>query len=246
MDGDGLARGQDGLTDISGNIYLNKKCRNCDCELTIHNAAKTYKKKECYRSLCISCRTKQVTKQLTGNPKRHEYMRKYIRRIGKVKEYPCETCSALCYKKYARAFCSDKCRFMAYVNKDDTGCWLWTGSKLNKGYGCFGIKNKKSRIASRTAYELFKGPIEGKLFICHSCDVPSCVNPDHLWAGTHMENMMDMIDKGRQSSRLTPIQVHELRKLKEKGYDRKRLADMFNIAVGTVDGIVRRKRWRHV
>jgi len=180
-------------------MTLYKECKHCKVQLTVDNAAK--KNKHSYRNECKKCRSNKVSKSFVGNSKRQAYMRNYIRKIGLVKEYPCEMCSKLCYKKYARAFCSDECRFMAYVDKKET-CWLWTGTTNIKGYGKVCFKNNKTAIASRVSYELFKGPIINGMFICHTCDVPNCVAPHHLWAGTHMENMQDMMNKGRHYSQI--------------------------------------------
>ena len=87
---------------------MNKQCKKCDCVLTINNAAK--KNKKYFRNICKKCRSKEVMAFNKDNDKRKAYMREYIRRIGRVKQYPCEHCGKLCYKKYAKAFCSDKCR----------------------------------------------------------------------------------------------------------------------------------------
>ena len=222
---------------------LNKNCKVCDIELTTDNAAK--KNSKYFRNECKKCRSKAVTISMVGNPKRQKYMRDYIRKVGIVQEYPCETCNKLCYKKYERAFCSDMCRFMAYVDKQES-CWIWTGAKNKQGYGqlCFG--NKKKTVASRVSYELFKGPIENGLFACHLCDVPSCVNPDHLFLGTHQENMIDMTEKGRQYSKLTPKDVLNLRSLWEKGYSNSKLCEIFNLTAGCVSNIIRKRIWKHV
>lgn len=231
-----------GHTDNGGNIK-DKKCKDCLIQLTIDNAAK--KNKKYYRNQCKKCRSCVVSKSHVGNVKRHAYINKYVRRTGKVKQYPCELCSTLCYKKYARAFCSDKCRFMAYVEKSDD-CWIWKGGINRRGYGKFSFLEKKSAIASRVSYELFKGPIEKEKYVCHLCDIPLCVNPDHLWIGSHVENMLDMIEKERQHSKLLPMDIIKIRKLWEQGSSNAKLCEMFNITSGTVSSIIHRRIWKHI
>lgn len=79
-----------------------------------------------------------------------------------------------------------------------SGCWLWPVTMLDtNGYGQMRVFGKLVRV-SRLVYELYYGPIGNGLFVCHKCDTPSCINPEHLWLGTAMENMQDMIAKGRQ------------------------------------------------
>lgn len=169
-------------------------CKECKCKLTEENAAK--KNRKYFRNICKKCRSKEVARYNTGNEKRKKYMRVYARRKGIVKEYPCEYCDNLCYKKYKRAFCSDKCRFLSYVTKTKT-CWLWTGAKIRRGYGRLCFKGCKTCAAHRVAHILFIGEIPAGMLVCHSCDNPSCVNPEHLWIGTHRDNFNDMIKKGR-------------------------------------------------
>ena len=88
------------------------------------------------------------------------------------------------------------------VKIDDNGCWIWQHTVNEKGYGLMWIykpgkhKGVKTR-AHRVSYETFKGPIPEGKYICHSCDVPSCINPNHLWIGTALQNSHDMIAKGR-------------------------------------------------
>lgn len=84
--------------------------------------------------------------------------------------------------------------FFKRVNKTDN-CWLWTGS-IRNGYGLFS-HNLKTISAHRFSYEIHKGPIPNGLIVLHSCDVPNCVNPEHLSVGTHLDNNRDMISKGR-------------------------------------------------
>lgn len=86
-------------------------------------------------------------------------------------------------------------RFWSKVQKTD-GCWLWQGATTGAGYGGFNIKGDLIG-AHRVAYELTFGPIPDGLLVCHTCDVRHCVNPAHLFLGTHTDNMQDCKTKGR-------------------------------------------------
>lgn len=86
-------------------------------------------------------------------------------------------------------------RFFQKVNKTES-CWLWTGALNSRGYGSFRF-NGKSESAHRYSFRYFNGEIQPGMIICHKCDVPACVNPQHLWEGTHLDNNQDCIAKGR-------------------------------------------------
>ena len=105
----------------------------------------------------------------------------------------------------------DIARFWSYVEKQPNGCWMWTSSRWPNGYGFFSIRtNGKSMStgAHRAAWMIVNGPIPDDLQVCHSCDAlcepgdrsyRKCVNPDHLWLGTNLENRRDSVAKGRQA-----------------------------------------------
>jgi len=78
----------------------------------------------------------------------------------------------------------------------DDGCWLWFGPKHAQGYGHLKIAGRM-RMAHRLMYEYFYGIAPGKWKVCHTCDTPACVRPNHLFLGTQLDNVHDCIAKGR-------------------------------------------------
>lgn len=97
---------------------------------------------------------------------------------------------------------SENERFLAKTIKgaNPGDCWEWTGSKYRGGYGHFRIKvdgEWKMVKAHRYSYAYYKGGYDASLFVCHKCDNPGCVNPDHLFLGTAQDNVTDMVKKNR-------------------------------------------------
>jgi hypothetical protein len=140
-------------------------------------------------------------------------------------------------------------RFWVKVDRSDPDrCWHWKASTRN-GYGIFCI-GAREVYAHRYAHMLTNGPIPDGLSILHACDVPACVNPRHLRAGTNTENAQDRVDRNRlprgenhPASKLTDSDVIAIRAATEPNRD---LAKRYGVARQTIDDIRALRRWKHV
>lgn len=155
-------------------------------------------------------------------------------------------------------------RFWSKVQKTD-GCWLWIGARFRgrKGqlrYGMFAVNRYPVR-AHRFSYELHYGPIPESVKVLHRCDNERCVRPDHLWLGNQLENIQDMVDKGRQGeggkghthashfgekspiAKLTDTDVLTIRRSNSSQRD---LADAYGVGRTTIRHILERKTWKHL
>lgn len=149
---------------------------------------------------------------------------------------------------------ADKDRFLRKV-KQGEGCWLFTASLNRLGYGQFGISGKVHK-AHRVAWRIFQGEIPAGMSVLHKCDVRNCVNPDHLFLGTQLDNMRDCKAKGRlvlpaprhgeqnHMSKLTQEQVTEMREHKKKtGHGCKLIAKTYGVSAMTVYRAVTGQSW---
>lgn len=134
----------------------------------------------------------------------------------------------------------------------DTGCWEWTGGTVTGGYGSFYFEGKNRR-AHRVSYEVFCGQIPDGFDVCHHCDNPPCINPEHLFVGTTAANIADMFAKGRNScvrgseqhlSKLSEADVVAIREA--KGFLLRELAVKFGVHVSVISKIRKGKIWSHV
>jgi hypothetical protein len=140
-------------------------------------------------------------------------------------------------------------RYVAVADADD--CWLWQGS-TDMRYGTFRIGRKMVK-AHRLAYEQTHGPIPRGYEVCHRCDTTLCVNPQHLFIGTHADNMRDRNEKGRLAygermgiARLKDADVRRIRQLAAEGTLQREIASLFGIDSGHVSKIVNRRAWRRL
>jgi hypothetical protein len=131
----------------------------------------------------------------------------YLARVSHIKKGRTKFCSFSCAGKSNAAIRTQNlphpdilfaAKVLTRENPDD--CWLWTGSLDLKGYGTVRRRGKTAR-AHRVAYQLWVGDIPNGLHVLHRCDLRSCCNPQHLWLGTHADNMRDMATKGRVVTR---------------------------------------------
>jgi hypothetical protein len=145
-------------------------------------------------------------------------------------------------------------RFDAFWRLYASGCHIWIGGRQHK-YGAFRWGPGRSVRAHRAAWELHRGPIPDGLDVLHTCDVPLCVNPDHLWLGTHVDNNRDRDMKGRTgaprgekspNAKLTAAKVQEIRFRYDLGELQKDLAREFGVNQTAISSITRRRTWAHV
>lgn len=138
--------------------------------------------------------------------------------------------------------------FWAKVNITD-GCWLWTATTNNKGYGNFKF-NKKYVGAHRASWMIHNGPIPKGKFVLHTCDNPPCVNPDHLFIGTNEDNLKDMAKKGRSTRGEKNVNavLTEERVIAIRADIRTQdaIAAAYNISQRQVSRIKRKLNWAHV
>lgn len=133
-------------------------------------------------------------------------------------------------------------------------CWPFQGSIYSHGYGVFHFSLPfigRTRVrAHRFAWLASRGPIPAGQDVCHRCDVPHCVNPDHLFIGSHAENLRDAIHKGRKRTwgkqKLNAEQVQEIRALCAGGLSQRDAGARFGVAKNTVSQIITGKTWSHL
>lgn len=136
-----------------------------------------------------------------------------------------------------------------FIPVTETGCWIWLGGIDRKGYGYMSGNAK----AHRVSFEFHKGDIPTGLSVCHKCDVPSCINPSHLFIGTTADNMADKKRKNRCAvgekhgmSRMTDDQVRSIRLMKRSGINQLKIAESVGVNRCAVGEVLRGCTWKHV
>lgn len=145
-------------------------------------------------------------------------------------------------------------RFLDKVYYSIDGCWYWTASGYTNGYGQMNIDGK-NWSAHRLSFTLHHGKIPSRKLVCHSCDNRLCVNPDHLFLGTHKDNTHDMIVKGRKprfvgeaasSSKLKDVDIPIIRSLRQSGMTLAAIAERFDVRWQSIQCVVIGKSWKHI
>lgn len=129
-------------------------------------------------------------------------------------------------------------------------CWEWQGARQLAGYGRFTLEDGRLGLAHRASYELHYGPIPEGMFVCHTCDNPACVNPAHLWLGTHQDNMDDRTAKHRHRSgdthprsKLTADDVENIR-ANRMNLTGQEMAALYGVANTTISAVLNRQNWK--
>ena len=151
-------------------------------------------------------------------------------------------------------------RFWRLTEKT-SGCWNWVGAKTNAGYGVMCLKGQARYVyAHRYSFELHGGKLFPGVYVLHKCDIPSCVNPDHLYAGTQSDNLRDSWRRsGRvpagfcnrpgelnHQAKLTVDVVQKIRSLAGEGLRHRDIAVEVGVHQTTVSRVIGRRTWAHV
>lgn len=192
---------------------------------------------------------RRLTLELSGNDM-----------LGNVRSHVPTCGNKLCVNP-AHQVCGDVARFynsIVKLSEKRGSCWVWQGAHDKDMYGIHRVsyKDRKPVEVRATHYSWFihTGFMPKALYVCHKCDHPYCVNPDHLFLGTNQENTQDRHQKGRDAkgihngggTKLTDDMVREIRQLRREGATLLQLADKYDVVISRVSAICRLESWKHV
>ena len=137
---------------------------------------------------------------------------------------------------------TEESRYWSKVATGD-GCWEWTGARRGRGYGMF-WSEVLTVSAHRWMWERTSGVIPARMDVCHRCDNPSCVRPDHLFLGTRAENVQDMDRKGRRACKLTADQAAAIREDVRVGVRVSELMTRYGVSDSAIRDILHGRHWK--
>jgi len=170
----------------------------------------------------------------------------------------CRACGYL-YRGAVCNLCKQKSLLAKVERVTESGCWIWMGCVNENGYGRVGAGNfqtngSKTISAHRLSWRLFVGDIPAGMHLCHRCDVPSCVNPSHLFIGTPRDNIHDAIRKGRARRGKLRGEAHGRALLTERDVieilvtpgSARLVSEKYGVSQGAIEQIRRGKNWTHI
>jgi hypothetical protein len=189
--------------------------------------------------------------------------------MRKVPRNFCLECSKQCRLLYTN-FCSRKCsrdyqvknlyknydhfireKIKQNITLNERGCWVWNKGKSNSGYSKMTFKNR-TMCGSRVSFMVFKGKISKNKVVCHTCDNPPCVNPDHLFLGTIRDNRTDCVVKNRHAkgskigiSKLKEKDIPIIKKMYYNNLSQREIALLFNTSQTTISRVLLKQTWSH-
>lgn len=176
------------------------------------------------------------------------------RKNRKAIQKKCSHCDKEFMGKTTAKYCSVLCKIFYRVKKCENGCWEWQGYCQQGGYGRLSLDRENTELVHRKVFEEVHGlNLPVKQLVCHKCDNRKCVNPDHLFQGTHRDNLLDCAMKNRRqyktgedacNVKLNWKMIDEIRKLRSEGWTLMKIGEKYNVTHSTVGRACANKNWR--
>lgn len=218
-----------------------KKCSICQQEKSLEKFPYRDKSKGILRKDCQECHNQRFRNWTANNPEKIKkiYNTYYQKNFGKI----CLKCKNWYKPQGDLKYCSLKCNLLGNVVKKKNGCWIWKKSKNTFGYGK-SCMNAKTISSHRASYIIFKGNIPKNILVLHTCDNPSCINPEHLYLGDHKKNHQDMIERDRapkfKKSKYSWDIIKKCWEMKNQGFTYLQIGIKKNIPWSTVAALIKK------